>query len=173
MKVIISEYKEIWTSLFEKEKYILLQALCEDRCLIEHIGSTSVKGLAAKPIIDVMIGLRDFSKANNLVTNIEALGYTYIPKYEDVMPYRRFFKKVNNGNTTHQIHMVAIGSEFWERHLLFRNYLRQNPDTANEYEVLKRNLAEREWNDINEYADAKTEFIRSIEKKAAAIQHKT
>jgi GrpB-like predicted nucleotidyltransferase (UPF0157 family) len=62
--------------------------------------------------------------------------------------------------------MVEIGSEFWRRHLLFRNYLQQNPEMANEYAALKKQLAEHDWADVNEYADAKTEFIMGIENKA-------
>ncbi len=123
-------------------------------------------GLAAKPIIDIMIGLPDFSVADKLVPIIEALGYEYFKKYEDEMPYRRYFAKNSNGIRTHQIHMVEIGSEFWGRHLFFRDYLRQNPEIMNEYAALKKQLAEREWVDVNEYADAKSEFITGIENKA-------
>jgi GrpB-like predicted nucleotidyltransferase (UPF0157 family) len=82
------------------------------------------------------------------------------------MPFRRFFIKEQDGTRTHQIHMVGIGSEFWERHLLFRDYLRRNPGVAAKYAALKKKLAEREWGDVNEYADAKTEFIRKIENEA-------
>lgn len=152
--------------MFEEERQQLQAVLGEISARIEHIGSTAVEGLAAKPIIDIMIGLRNFSIANELVPRIEALGYEYIKKYEDEMPFRRYFVKNANGRRTHQIHMVEIGSEFWERHLLFRDYMRQNPAAADEYAALKKHLAEREWEDVNEYADAKTEFIKSIESKA-------
>ena len=166
MKVSIVEYCPQWREMFEEEKQLLQAVLGEISVEVEHIGSTAVNGLAAKPIIDIMIGLPDFSVAEKLVTRIEALSYEYIKKYEDEMPFRRFFVKNQNGIRTHQIHMVEIGSEFWGRHLLFRDYLRQNPGMVNEYAALKKQLAEREWVDVNEYADAKTEFIRSIETKA-------
>ncbi len=152
--------------MFEDEKRVLRNALSEVSARIEHIGSTAVPGLAAKPIIDIMIGLDDFSIADELVPKIEALGYDYIKKYESVMPFRRFFVKETGRVRTHQIHMVCVTSEFWERHILFRDYLRRNPETAAEYAAMKKELAEREWIDVNEYADAKTEFIRDIENRA-------
>ena len=118
--------------MFEEEKQLLQAVLGEVSAKVEHIGSTSVDRLAAKPIIDIMIGLTDFSVADGLVPRIETLGYEYIKKYEDEMPFRRFFVKNLKGIRTHQIHMVEIDSEFWGRHLLFRDYLRHNPAIANE-----------------------------------------
>ena len=166
MKVTIVEYRPEWRKLFEDEKRILQTALGEVSAQIEHIGSTAVAGLAAKPVIDLMVGLEDFSIADNLVPKIEALAYEYIKKYEAVMPFRRFFIKEQAGIRTHQIHLVGIGSEFWERLILFRDYLRQNPGVAAKYALLKKELAGHEWADANEYADAKTEFIRKIENEA-------
>jgi GrpB-like predicted nucleotidyltransferase (UPF0157 family) len=176
MKVTVVEYRPEWRKMFEDEKRILQTALGDVPAQIEHIGSTAVAGLAAKPIIDLMVGLKDFSIADNVVPKIEALGYEYIQKYEAVMPFRRFFIKEQDGIRTHQIHMVGIGGEFWERHILFRDYLRQNPSIAEQYASLKKELAVREWEDVNEYADAKTEFIKEIENKAkgkvrGAAQH--
>ncbi len=123
-------------------------------------------GLAGKPVIDVMIGLRNFADADSLVPKVVALGYTYIPEYEDVMPERRFFKKIQSGKITHHIHMVEINSPFWERHLLFRDYLRENPEVATEYGLLKKELAKCQWKDTNDYAEAKTQFIRKTEEQA-------
>jgi len=166
MKVSIVEYRPQWREMFEEEKQLLQTVLSEASTKVEHIGSTSIDGLAAKPIIDIMVGLTDFSVADDRVPRIETLGYEYIKKYEDEMPFRRYFMKNLNGIRTHQIHMVEINSEFWARHLLFRDYLRHNPDMVKKYAALKKQLAEREWEDVNEYADAKTEFIRSVEHKA-------
>lgn len=152
--------------MFERERNSLDTIMGAGAGFIEHIGSTSVSGLAAKPVIDIMIGLRDFSVADKLVPGIVSLGYEYVPKYEDEMPYRRFFKKYAGGTATHQIHMVQAGGEFWQRHLLFRDYLRANPDMAASYAVLKRELAKLDWDDVNDYADAKSAFIRNIEDQA-------
>jgi len=166
MKVSVVEYRPQWREMFEEEMQLLQAVLGEVSAKVEHIGSTAVNGLAAKPVIDIMIGLPDFSVADKLVPRIEAPGYEYINKYEDEMPFRRFFVKNRNGIRTHQIHMVETDSGFWIRHLSFRDYLRQNPEAANKYAALKQQLAEREWEDVNEYADAKSEFIKSIENKA-------
>jgi GrpB-like predicted nucleotidyltransferase (UPF0157 family) len=176
MKVTVVEYRPEWQKMFEDEKRILQKALGEIPAQVEHIGSTAVAGLAAKPIIDVMVGLEDFTIADDVVPKVEALGYEYIQKYEAVMPFRRYFIKERAGIRTHQIHMVGIGGEFWERHISFRDYLRRNPVVAEQYASLKKELAAREWEDVNEYADAKTEFIKEIENKAkgkvgGAAQH--
>ncbi len=166
MKVSICEYRPQWQKMFEEEQQLIQAVLGDVSAKVEHIGSTAVKGLAAKPIIDIMIGLEDFSIADRLVPQIEALGYEYFKKYEDEMPYRRYFAKNLRDLRTHQIHMVEIGSEFWARHLFFRDYLRKNPDAVEKYAALKKQLAEGEWEDVNEYADAKTDFIKGIENKA-------
>lgn len=166
MKVTIVEYSQQWPKLFEQERNLLLSTLGEPVARIEHIGSTSVPRLASKPIIDIMVGLNDFDIADSLVPGVKELGYTYIPKYEDVMPDRRFFRKLQHNNVTHHVHMVKIDSTFWERHLLFRDYLRANPQVAVEYALLKKELALRDWNDSNDFAEAKTQFIKKVEEQA-------
>jgi GrpB-like predicted nucleotidyltransferase (UPF0157 family) len=166
MKIIIEEYNSTWKLLFQQEQLILSKALLGIESTIEHIGSTSVEGLGAKPVIDILIGLKDFAQANDQVNKLTDLGYQYISVYEDVMPYRRFFIKECNGIRTHHIHMVETDSEFWIRHIAFRDYLRKNPEELMNYYLLKKELAQKEWKDGNEYANAKTEFIRRIERKA-------
>jgi GrpB-like predicted nucleotidyltransferase (UPF0157 family) len=164
MKVSILDYDTNRAALYADEKIKLLQALNGAEVEIEHIGSTSVAGLAAKPIIDIMMGLKDFAAADQLVPKIVAAGYAYIKKFEIEMPYRRYLTK--GSPHTHHIHLVAIGSEFWMRHLLFRDYLRTDSGLRDEYAKLKKSLAELEWNDVNEYCDAKIAFIRKAEKEA-------
>ncbi|MEN7551748.1 GrpB family protein [Rapidithrix thailandica] len=165
MKIIIESYNPAWKTAFEKEQALLLNAIKEPGLTIEHIGSTSVEGLGAKPIIDIMIGLKDFQTANTHLSAIENLGYVYLSKYEDEMPYRRFFFKEENGVRTHHIHMVALGTEFWDRHLQFRDHLRTHAHDRERYHALKMELAGNEWEHMNDYADAKTGFIRAIEQK--------
>jgi GrpB-like predicted nucleotidyltransferase (UPF0157 family) len=81
------------------------------------------------------------------------------------MPGRRYFTKETNGIKTHHIHMVEIDSGFWNRHLFFRDQLRENPVTRQQYQQLKTDLAKRQWNSGNDYAEAKNDFIRSVEQK--------
>ena len=83
------------------------------------------------------------------------------------MPYRRYFNKYENGISKYHVHTVVINSSFWKRHIKFRNILRKDEKIRNEYCKLKKNLAMREWEDRNDYTDAKTEFIRGIENMEA------
>ena len=165
MRIVIEKYNPEWKTKFEKESKLLTGVISESGIQIEHIGSTSVIGLGAKPIIDIMIGLKDFKTADNHIEAIVNLGYNYVKKYESIMPFRRFFTKGTVGNRTHHLHMVEINSEFWVRLLRFRNHLRENKEHRDKYLELKINLAKREWEDSNDFAEAKTEFIRRIEEK--------
>jgi len=162
MKVLLTPYSPSWSRGFEDEK-LFLQEHISLPIKIEHIGSTSVVGLCAKPIIDILIGVDDESQLDIPVPEIQVLGYHYISRYEREMPYRRFFVKEQDAVRTHQIHMVAHKSTFWVRHLQFRDYLRAHSEVAEEYATLKRQLAERDWETVNDYADAKTNFIRRVE----------
>jgi len=166
MKITIAEYSSAWLQMFAEEK-TRLQRILSISAVVEHIGSTSVPGLAAKPIIDIMVGLADFTQADTLVLRVHSLGYEYVSQFEVEMPFRRYFRKDNEGVRTHQIHMVALNGEFWHRHLAFRDYLKAHPNVAAEYATLKRKLAEQDWQDVNDYANAKTEFIQSIEAQAS------
>ena len=168
MKVPIVDYNSAWPAMFAAEQAALAAAINIDRTIIEHFGSTSVVGLAAKPVLDILVGLPDFNLADSLVPNIVALGYDYIAHYNAIMPFRRFFQRRPRGVNTHNLHMVEMGCEFGERHLLFRDYLRSHPEAVAAYGAHKQELAQREWQDVNEYADAKTEFIMSVEKMARA-----
>lgn len=163
MKIQLVEYDRSWTALFEKEEALLKNVL-PDNSTIEHIGSTAIANLCAKPVIDILCGLADFSFADSFVKNIVGLNYEYIDKYTHLIPERRFFRKYTD-NRFH-IHVVQTGGDWWTRHILFRNYLRNNSHAKNEYALLKRQLAEREWADGNEYAAAKTDFIKTVEQKA-------
>ena len=166
MKIIIEAYNPIWQELFEQERKSLTGIFNGVDFKIEHIGSTSIVGLGAKPVIDLMVGLSDFSIANHLVEDIEKLGYQYISEYEITMPYRRFFIKENDEKRTHHIHMVKLNSDFWIKHLAFRNHLRENIQTKEEYYQLKKKLASLKWKSGDDYANAKSEFINRVLVKA-------
>ena len=161
MKVFIAPYDPDWPKLFEHEKARLTDALGGHFVDIQHIGSTSVPGLGAKPIIDILIAVRTLAEADRFcIQPIVALGYEYVKAFEAETPHRRYFRKSDErGVRTHHIHMVEINSQWWVDHLLFRDYLRANPEARRAYEAHKRQLAEREWNVSNDYAEAKTEFI--------------
>jgi GrpB-like predicted nucleotidyltransferase (UPF0157 family) len=161
-KIIIKKYDQEWTNLYETERETLMEAIGHYVADIQHIGSTAVAGLAAKPVIDIMIGLRRLLDAQDCILPIEAMDYEYVPEYEVEFPGRRYFRKNIKGIRSHHIHMVEIHSDFWKRHLLFRDQLRSNEKTAKEYEALKRELAIKFENDREAYTNAKTPFIENI-----------
>ena len=161
MKVFIAPYNPNWPVLFEQEKARLADALRGHFVDIQHIGSTSVPGLGAKPILDIIIAVRTLVEADQFcIQPVVALGYEYVKAFEAETPHRRYFRKENaDGVRTHHIHMVEINNQWWVDHLLFRDYLRANPEARRAYEAHKRQLAEREWDTGSHYAEAKTEFI--------------
>jgi len=167
----IAPYDPAWPDAFERERAAILGALGDLVFAIEHVGSTAVPGLGAKPIIDIMIGLRDLAGHARCVAPLQSLGYEH--KGEFGIPGRHYFRKLVGGTRTHQLHMVEHCSSFWVRHLLFRDYLRRSPDEAAAYERLKRGLAGRFGGDVEGYTEAKTEFIRSAEPKARAARDVT
>jgi GrpB-like predicted nucleotidyltransferase (UPF0157 family) len=163
-KVIIKEYDPKWPSLFEAERNELMEAIGHYVADIQHFGSTAVVDLAAKPVIDIMIGLRRLLDAQDCIMPIEAMGYEYLPELELEAGFedRRYFRKSTNGIRSHQIHMVEINSDFWKRHLRFRDHLRSNPQTASDYAALKKELAKKFEDDRERYTNAKTDFITGV-----------
>ena len=161
-KIIIKEYDPKWQALFETESAEIMEAIGHYVAEIEHIGSTAVPGLCAKPVIDILVGLRRLLDAQDCILPMEGMGYEYFPEFEDEFPERRYFRKTSNGKRTHQIHMVEINTDFWKRHLAFRDHLRTHLETANEYAALKKELAKQFENDREGYTNAKTIFIENI-----------
>lgn len=159
--VVVQDYDPEWPRLFEEEKATILGTIGHVVAAIEHVGSTAAPGLAAKPIIDILVGVRRLDDAQQCIAPLQRIGYEYVPEYEVSLPERRYFRK--GSPRTHHLHMVEVGSDFWERHLLFRNYLRTHPEAARAYEELKRDLAVRHGADREAYTEGKTPFIRAVE----------
>lgn len=166
-RINIVDYNPEWPELFKFEEKELLVVVGDYVVAIEHMGSTAVPGLAAKPVIDMMIGVRTLAEADKYcIEPITGLGYEYVKAFEKDTPFRRYFRKDGrDGNRTHQIHLVEYGSDWWKRHLAFRDYLRVHTDSRDAYAQLKRDLATREFETVSDYANAKTEFIKTIEAK--------
>lgn len=166
--VIIADYDTRWPGLFDQEKVRITEALGEMVAAVEHVGSTAVPGLAAKPILDILVGVAGPGNLDRCVAPLVALGYEYVPAFEMSAPNRRYFRRSDaQGRRTHHIHAVPHGTRFWRRHLLFRDYLRQHPESARAYGELKRRLA-ADTPTGREYTFAKSAFVRSIEAQAAA-----
>lgn len=166
--IVIVEYDPQWPILFEQEKDAIWAAIGQFVKGIEHMGSTAVPGLPAKPLIDICVGLQDINDAMKCIEPLKALGYEYVSEYEKVLPNRRYFRKGPPGRRTHHLHMWRIDSLGWTRHIDFRNTLRKEPQLAQEYLVLKEKLAKKYVDNRPAYSDAKSEFIESVLIRARA-----
>jgi GrpB-like predicted nucleotidyltransferase (UPF0157 family) len=156
--VAISPHREEWHQLFSDERDRILDALRDPSLAVEHIGSTAICGIAAKPILDIMVGTPQFDAEFPFVNNLEAIGYEY--KGENGVPERHFFGK-GVPRTVH-LNIVRYGGSFWLSHIAFRDHLRNNPDATLEYDQLKLSLANRFPNDRESYTNGKLAFVKRI-----------
>ena len=156
--IIIYEYSGEWAAKFRLHKAIIANALGEIALRIEHIGSTSVPGLGAKPIIDILVVVPDSGDEDTYLSSLESAGYELRvrePEFDEHRMVRTPDKDVH-------VHVFSPNSKEIEKYLVFRNWLRQNVKDRARYESVKRSLAERDWNDMNKYAEAKSEVVESI-----------
>lgn len=171
--VAVVPYDPRWPRMFEEERDHLLGCLPKDLVKrIEHFGSTAVPGLAAKPIVDVLVEVADLEQTKTRIAPLlEAQGYDYFwrPSWGDDTPpfYAWFIKRDAGGVRTHHIHMVEAHFEHWDR-LLFRDYLIQHPEVAREYAELKIRLSEAHDRDRVAYTSAKTDFVTAVSARARA-----
>ncbi|WP_051413994.1 GrpB family protein [Desulfitobacterium metallireducens] len=161
--VVVNDYNYQWPSMFKVEADKICEVFGEELIAVHHIGSTSVPGIKAKPIIDIMPLVRDIEVVDKFNDRMIALGYE--PMGEFGIPKRRFFYK-GGEDRTHHIHIFEYGSIGAERHLAFRDFLRKHENDAKEYSLLKELLAKRFPNDIEGYIDGKNDFVKSLEQKA-------
>lgn len=165
--ILITEYNPRWPKIYAREAAKILGAIHNKVLAIEHIGSTAVVGLAAKPVCDLMAAIESFALTKELIEPLRKIGYHYVPEYEINLPDRRFFHRgpsetTGRPNRHFHLHIVEKDSNFWITHLLFRDYLRSHPDCAQEYAELKKTLAVTSNGDINAYCSGKNDFIKNI-----------
>lgn len=163
-QVTMSDYNPKWPVMFKEEAAVIAEILKDNFLKIFHIGSTSVEGLKAKPIIDMLLVVRDIEKLDTVTDKFENIGYE--AKGEFGLPGRRYFRKGGNART-HQIHAYQYDnmSEIL-RHIAFRDYLRHHKDICRQYAKLKTELAAKFSKDIISYCEGKDLFIKDTEKKA-------
>ena len=137
--IVIVQYDIRWPALFYKEKSRILGAVGEKVVAVEHIGSTAVPGLDAKPIIDMLAAVESMSDSLECVEPLRRLGYEY--HYWPEYPERCVFLDGSMGAASHHLHMTEFESQFWQDKMLFRDFLRAHPRVAKEYAQLKRKLA--------------------------------
>ena len=160
---VLVPYDPIWPHRFEEAARAISSACGKRIVAVEHIGSTAVPGLAAKPVLDVMPGLRADEDGGRMVEPMAALGYEY--RGEFGIPGRHYFTRPIEDDShvvKHHVHAYPIGHPEWVRHLAFRDALRRDPLVATEYAQLKHALAARHHDDVEAYAAAKTAFIDRI-----------
>lgn len=153
-------YDRAWTEKFESERELLARVL--DEWLvgsIEHVGSTAVPGLVAKPVIDIMVGVESLAASEPAIRVLAGFDYCYSPYKTDVM---HWFCKPRPEHRTHHLHLIPFGSELWRDRLLFRDTLRCDRDVAELYQNLKQDLATRFRYDREAYTDGKSDFIARI-----------
>ena len=158
----LTDYNPRWPLLFEQESALIVEALGDDVIDIQHIGSTSVPGLRAKPIIDILVAVESFAPVEDYQSRLEPLGYRYHSQEDETD--RLFFWK--GRPRTHHLHIVEYATWEHQRHLLFRDYLRAHPDIALWYEDVKRELAIAFKGNRPAYTKGKTAFIKSIMARA-------
>jgi len=164
----IVPYQPEWADRFAEARDELLEVFAGADARIEHVGSTSVLGLAAKPIIDICVGLHDLADAEVRVDDMLRHGYHYVPQYEAQIPDRRYFRKPAGRPRTHHVHCLRVGGVEWQRHLCFRDTLRERPDLMAEYGALKTELAGVHAGNRAAYTEAKGPFIQRVLAEAAA-----
>ncbi|MBN1184157.1 MAG: GrpB family protein [Bacteroidales bacterium] len=182
MHIIIENYNPLWKELFKAESDRIYKAIGFVTPCIEHIGSTSIDNLLAKPIIDILIGLPKKEQLDDLINPITSLGYTYVRKFEQVTQNRRFFvffdgfklKLIDfnddfpyyDQNRKFHVHAFEMNSYDWIRHIALRDYLRFHDSEKNTYKNFKITLSKRDFKDTLDYSEAKNNFLKELEDKA-------
>jgi len=195
MKIEVVNYNPEWPNTFDHIRKELQTILGELNPDIEHIGSTAVPDLAAKPIIDIAVGLNTVEDLDNVIRPMLQNQYIYYEVYNAAMPLRRFFlglkdkkdrakfkdiysegdtiphEKISSHKLCH-IHVWEFGSSEWIRHIAFRDYLIEHPTVKDQYATLKKQLSKENWRDGNEYNEGKDSFIKVEQSKAVLWYNK-
>ncbi|HET8907577.1 MAG TPA: GrpB family protein [Ktedonobacterales bacterium] len=165
--VVLADYDPHWPERYEYEKRRIAHALGNRVVAIEHIGSTAVPGLGAKPIIDIMVAVRSLERdLPACIEPLRRLGYEHVERTD--FTDSCFFCHGAWGPSTRHLHITEYGSAFWNEKLLFRDFLRLHNDTADEYFALKRSLAAKHATNRTAYTDAKSSYIHGVVNRARA-----
>ncbi|GMN99368.1 GrpB family protein [Parageobacillus thermoglucosidasius] len=159
-KVEVVPFSEQWSILFNNEAEKIKTIFGSELLSIYHIGSTSIPGMRAKPIIDILVEVKDIERVDHCNEQMSALGYRAMG--ENGISGRRYFRK----ERTHHIHVFETGNEHIIRHLAFKEYMIAHPEEAKAYSELKQKLSKQFPTDIESYIEGKDPFIKETEKKA-------
>ena len=162
--ITLAEYNPQWPALFAREAARIRAVLGDAAVRVEHVGSTSVPGLAAKPIIDILLAVPDSADEQTYAPALEAAGYVLRIREPDWFEHRLF----TGPDTTINLHVFTVGAAEIDRMLLFRDWLRANDADRDAYLQVKRDLARRPWQHVQHYADSKTAIVQQIMARARA-----
>jgi GrpB-like predicted nucleotidyltransferase (UPF0157 family) len=163
-KVEVVPYHSDWPEKFVEEARALQAVFAKQLLSIHHFGSTSIPGISAKPIIDILLIVRSIEVVDTLTPQVEKLGYHAVGEYG--ISGRRFFYKGNNEIRSHHLHVYESGNPHILRHLVFRDYMRCHPISAHDYARLKEELAHQFPEDMDSYVAGKNDFVKEHEKRA-------
>lgn len=167
LTVSLEDYDKRWKKLYVEESKKIKDALGKILLETHHVGSTSIVGMKAKPILDILLVFHSEKERQDSISILAKLGYVYI--FDAGTNERFFFRKSDSRKySTHHLHAVLPESKDYYELLLFRDYLRKNKEAANEYLKLKTHLAEKHKNEREKYTSSKENFIKEIVLKAAA-----
>jgi len=161
-ELVLSEYQDTWPQQFLQVAEQVRVAAPVRGSALEHIGSTSVPGLCAKPVLDVLLGVASLREVEAAIPALAAAGFVYRPEHEAVIPDRRYFVRPEGQTARVHLHAVLLGGLLWEQHLYFRNALRDQPALREQYATLKRALAVAHAGHKAAYTEAKAPFIRQV-----------
>lgn len=169
-EVNVTDYNAEWINDFEQEKAKIKNVINDITLGIEHIGSTAVPGLGAKPVIDMMVGVKELSQVSpEYIVQLKSINYEYVHKPE--YPERLFFRKGQWRAGTHHLHVYVHNGEHWLNNIWFRDYLRSHPKAMDDYYRLKKQLEGLYKSDRVAYTNAKAPFIQSILSRLRSENH--
>lgn len=160
--VEIEEHNPEWGNRFDQARAELASVIGDDDKTIEHMGSTSVPDLMAKPEIDVLVGLGKLDDIEPYIKPLGEIGYPYYKRFEEGTPNRRYFRKSEGITPLVHVHMYEKDSDDYKKHIFYRDYLRANPDVAKRYEDLKKKLLIESNGDRGIYQEGKKQFINEV-----------
>ncbi len=164
-KVEVVSHNPKWQEAFEVESQCVAHALGENVVAIHHIGSTAIPSIYAKPIIDLLVEVKDIFNVDEKSLAMDTLGYKIMGEF-GISGRRFFLKDSQEGIRTHHVHIFEVASDQVERHLSFRDYIIAHPEEAQRYSELKRKLAREHPTNIDGYMEGKNGFIKEMDTKA-------
>ena len=161
-EVHLRPYDPLWPSLFAAERERILGSLPGIFVELQHIGSTAIAGMRAKPIIDVMAGVESMQVARGLAEPICDSGYTTSTEFNATLDDRQWFMRWKNGHRTHHLHVVVYGESAWRERICFRDRLRADSQLAARYSALKERLVQSHGADREAYTGGKSAFVNRV-----------